>query len=176
MKFCPKCSTALEDSANFCATCGTNFAPVTPAADEVNNNAYSAQYAQQIPPQQPMITPIPVADPFDHTDEFDTKDISDNKVIAMLIYLCGFIGIIIALLSQNKSEYVAFHLRQALKFMVCTTLLGLASIVLGITVIVPFACMVAIGVLSVIKIICFIDICNGKAKEPAIIRNLTFLK
>ena len=47
-------------------------------------------------------------DPFDHTSEFSAKDVSDNKVMAMLMYLMGTIGIIIALLAGTNSPYVGF--------------------------------------------------------------------
>ena len=32
------------------------------------------------------------------------------------------------------------------------------------------------AIVLVLKVICFFQICNGKAKEPAIIRGLGFLK
>lgn len=181
MKICPKCGTPLEDSVNFCTTCGVNFEPAPaakePAKENVQNNYSNQQtpYGQnQFFGQQPPYSAP--ADPFDHTNEFDPRDISDNKVIAMLIYLMGIAGVLIALLSQNRSAYVAFHLRQALKFMVCNSLLVIIAVVFSWTFIVPIVCAIAIIVLLVVKIICFVDICNGKAKEPAIIKNLEFLK
>ena len=66
-----------------------------------------------------------MVDPYDHTAEFDPKDISDNKVICMLIYLTGAIGIFIALLASSTSQYVAFHVRQALKFLVVYSLMAI---------------------------------------------------
>ena len=59
MKFCSKCGTQCEDNAAVCSNCGEAFAGAA------------------------------VADVTDHTAEFDAKDISDNKVIAMVIYLLG---------------------------------------------------------------------------------------
>lgn len=156
MKICPNCQAQLEDEDVFCAACG-------------------AQVSENVPPNA-RYNYAPLYDPYDHTKEFDAKDISDNKVIAMLVYLMGVFGIIIALLASSKSEYVMFHVRQALKFMVCNTLLGLVAILLLFTVIVPVVCGIAIAVLSVVQIICFFQICTGKAKEPYIIRNLAFLK
>ena len=44
------------------------------------------------------------------------------------------------------------------------------------TVIVPIAAAVVYVILLVLKVIAFFSICSGKAKEPAIIRNLGFLK
>lgn len=114
--------------------------------------------------------------PWDHTKEFDPQDISDNKVIAMLVYLLGVPGIIIALLGSNHSPYARFHLRQALKFLVIETLLLLVILVLCWTIIVPIIGGLFECVLIVVKIICFFSICNGQAKEPPIIRSFGFLK
>ncbi len=150
MKQCPKCNATLDDNAAFCVKCGTNLE--TGAAP---NNA---------------------ADPFDHTAEFDAKDISDNKVISMLVYLMGVFGIIIALLVGNSSPYTAFHVRQALKFMVVETLMTIIALLLCWTIIIPIAAGIMAIVLFVLKVICFFQICSGKAKEPVIIRELKFLK
>lgn len=73
----------------------------------------------QYPPQQAF---VPAYDPYDHTAEFDPKDISDNKVFAMLCYLMDFIGIIVALLATHSSKYTMFHVRQALKITVVSIL------------------------------------------------------
>ena len=151
MKFCPNCGTQMEDNAAFCPTCGAQ-----PTA--APNGVYA-----------------PV-DPYDHTAEFDRKDISDNKVYAMLVYLMGTIGIIIALLAAQNSRFVAFHVRQALKIVAVNLLMTIVALVLCWTIIVPIAAGVMAVVFWVIKIICFFQICSGKAKEPAIIRSLGFLK
>lgn len=151
MKTCPKCGAQMEDNALFCASCGANF-----------NNPYA--------------TAAPVIPEWDHTAEFDPKDVSDNKVIAMLVYLLSVVGILIALLGSNNSKYVAFHLRQALKFLVIETLVGLATTVLCWTIIVPIAAVIFYVVLWVVKVISFVSICKGEAKEPVIIRSFSFLK
>ncbi len=178
MKICPKCGTPLEDAVKFCTTCGVSFEPAHATAEPANNNNHNDQqnpygenpfFGQQPPQSAP-------ADPFDHTHEFDPRDISENKVIAMLLYLMGIVGVLIALLSQNHSAYVAFHLRQALKFMVCNSLIAIVAAVFSWTFIIPIVCAIAIIVLLVVKIICFVDICKGKAKEPPIIKNLEFLR
>ena len=150
MKFCSNCGAQCEDNVVFCPSCGNSFDPAKASAAS--------------------------ADPFDHTAEFDPKDISDNKVIAMLCYLLGSIGVIIALLAANKSDYAAFHVRQALKFTVVNVLLGIVAIVLAITIVVPIAAAICMGIVSVLRIIAFFQICCGKAKEPAIILNLKFLR
>lgn len=162
MKNCNVCGQPMDDNAAFCTKCGTPF-----AQNQANPGAQQQTYAQPA---------AAVVDPYDHTAEFDPKDISDNKVIAMLVYLLGAIGIIIALLAANQSAYAGFHVRQALKFTVAETLLFIIAGVLAFTIIVPIAALICICVLEVIKIICFFQICGGKAKEPAIIRSLKFMK
>ena len=143
---------------------------------------------------------------WDHTSEFTAKDISENKVVAMLIYLLGWVGIIIALLAGNQSPYAAFHVRQGLKFVVLDCLIGIAAVAV-LVVILPFGlggalssgdslyameqAMAATGgllafayivlglfslVLGIVKIICFFSICKGNAKEPPIVRAFGFMK
>lgn len=201
MKTCPTCGATLDDATMFCTQCGTNlqgapdFANTQGSAsnqDTVNQDAAPNQGMpnqgmpnQGMPNQGPMpgqgapyqqYAQAPVFDPYDHTAEYSPKDISDNKVIAILVYLMGTIGIIIALLASKESPYVAFHLRQGLKFLAVEVLVGIVSAVLFFTLIVPIAGGIFLIVLWVIKIICFFQICSGKAKEPAIIRSLGFLK
>lgn len=160
MKYCSKCGIALADDATFCSNCG---------------NALSAT------------TAAPAVDPFDHTAEFDPQDISDNKVISMLVYLTGWLGIIVALLASSTSKYAGFHVRQALKFTVVETLLPIVLAVGALINIIPFLGWFVYGVLAlaaaavyvtmfVLKIICFFQICKGQAKEPALLNKLSFLR
>ncbi len=149
MKFCTKCGTQCEDIAKVCTNCGNPF-NVAPAA-----------------------APVIVADPKDHTHEYDAKDISDNKVIAMLPYLLGPIGLIIAILMTGTSKYVQFHVRTALKFTVIEALLVFVNIV---PILGQIAYIVGVGICLVLRIIAFFQICSGKAKDPAIISGLGFLK
>ena len=142
---------------------------------------YQGMPNPNMPPYQgmpnPNFNPPFVPDIYDHTAEFDPKDISDNKVIAMLVYLMGIVGVILAaLIGANNSPYVAFHIRQSLKFMVVEILLVLCCAILFWTIIVPVVAGIFEVVLSVVKIICFVQICQGKAKEPAIVRSFGFLK
>lgn len=146
MKFCTKCGTQCEDNANVCSNCGTAFA--APAA-------------------------VAAIDPKDHTAEFDKKDISDNKVIAMLPYVLPVFGLIIAILMANTSKYVQFHVRTVLKFTVIEALLTFVNI---IPVLGQIAYVVGVIICAVLRIIAFFQICGGKAKDPAIISSLGFLK
>ena len=142
------CCLTYDDGAQVCAQCGKPLTYVTP--------------------QQ--------ADPTDHTADFDAADISQNKVLAMVPYLMGWVGIVIALLASGTSPYAAFHVKQALKIQVCYSLLAIVGCLLSWTLIVPFAAVIAAAVLGVVNIICFFQVCSGKAKEPAIVSKLSFLK
>ena len=168
MKICPKCNVQMNDELAFCPNCGN---PMGAGAPQMQ-----PQMQQQQWQQQPQMQPMPVYDPFDHTGEFDPRDISDNKVMAMLPYLMGTIGIIIALLASRESAYTYFHVRQALKLTVATILLGLCSIILCWTLIVPLAAAICMFIIFVLEIIAFFQVCGGKAKEPAIIRSLKFFR
>lgn len=163
MKFCPNCGASLQDDATFCPACGS-------AQNSQPGYAPEGGYAPY-----PTYAPAPV-DPYDHTSEFEAQDISDNKVVCMLIYLAGYIGILVALLLANTSKYVGFHLRQALKIEVVSLLTIIVAALLCWTIIVPIAAAIFLIVLYVIRIICFFQICGGKAKEPAIVRGLGFLR
>ena len=153
MKNCPNCQAPLEDNAEFCSNCG---APLN------GQPAYQAA--------------VPYVDPWDHTGDYDAKDISDNKIFAMTSYLLSVLGIVIALLAAQKSEYVMFHVRQALRFTIVELLVGLASLLLCWTVIAPFAGFVMMIILLVARIMAFVDVCKGKVRDPWLIRSLTFLR
>ena len=84
---------------------------------------------------------------WDHTREFDAKDVSENKAVAMLVYLMGFIGIIIALLAGTTSPYAAFHVRQGLKFVVLDTLIVIVGVVF-LLIMMPFTAGSLIGSLN----------------------------
>ena len=148
MKNCPKCGNPCDDGAAFCNKCGNPFGAPN----------YQAQ---------------PMYDPADHTAEFDPADISENKVIAMAPYIMGWLGIIIALLAINNSKYVSFNLKQALKIEVCVMI----SVIIAIVPILGwFAAPICLAILFVLRIMGFVYVCTGKAKEIPIIRSFGFLK
>lgn len=173
MIICPSCGVVLADDTAFCPACGK------PLGDpQINGTAPSCAPGYGTSGYTP-----PAVDPYDHTSEFEAQDISENKVICMLIYLGGFVGILVALLMSNSSKYVAFHVRQALKFEVVTILLSivtaLASLLTAVVrffVFLPVLCVILTLVLVGLRVVCFFQICAGKAKEPLLIRSLSFLK
>lgn len=150
MAYCKNCGAHIPDDAGFCGECGT------PVSGGVSMPRYT--------------------DIYDHTAEFDSEDISSNKVVAMAAYILGMVGIVIALLAAPGSKYAAFHSRQALKLSITNTLLAFVMVLLSWTIIVPIAGAVCIVILGVVRIICFFQVCSGKAKDAPIIRSLGFLK
>lgn len=178
---CRKCNTQNDDGVSFCVNCGENLMQQQQPSNQqyggqqqYSNAQYNApgyggpQYGSQQPPYYKDI--------YDHTSEYEPSDISNNKVFAMLTYLMGWIGIIVALLASHESKYVGFHIRQALKLSIVNTLLTLISLVLCWTFIVPIAGVVCIVIIEVIRIIGFFSVCCGNAKELPIVRSLGFLK
>ena len=168
MKTCPKCNTQLSDDAMFCTNCGTSFQNANPQQNAYQNNVQQ-NYAQPV---------APVVNIYDHTAEFDPQDIHDNKIFAILCYIMGIVGVIVALLARSSvnSPYLSFHIKQSLKITITTILLGLISGLLAWTCIVPIAGMVCIVILEVVSIICFFQTCSNKSVEAPIVRSLPFLK
>lgn len=148
MKFCSSCGTQCEDMANNCPKCGAPFgAPVYAAA--------------------------PAADPYDHTAQFSAQDISENKCYAALCYLFGLMGIIVAAICAKESAFVKFHMTWALRLVIAAGLSSLLTIVPLVGWIAGPVCAI---ICVVLQIIATFQVFGNKAKEPAIVRGLSFLK
>lgn len=140
-------------------------------------NTYQNAYQNPYPDYSAyQAAPMPAVDIYDHTAEFDPQDISDNKCIALLCYLLGAIGIVMAALVSRDSAYVGFHIRQAIKLTIAGTLVAICAAVLCFTVIVPIAAGVCTVIIFVLRVIAVFQIFGGKAVEPPIVRNLGFLR
>lgn len=91
----------------------------------------------------------------------------------MVPYLMGWLGILITLLASGTSAYAGFHVRQAMKIQVVTTLSFFLAII-------PFLGWAVIGiwltVAMVLNLICFFRVCKGTAIEPPIVSGFKFLK
>ena len=178
MKTCPKCNTQLSDDAMFCTNCGTSFQNVTPQPQQ-NANPQPQQNAYQNNAQPNYAQPVaPVVNVYDHTAEFDVQDVHENKLFALLCYIMGIIGVVIALLARSsaKSPYLSFHIKQSLKLSITAMIISVLSVVLCWTCIVPIAGGVCSVIILVVQIICFIQTCSNKSVEAPIVRSLPFLK
>lgn len=165
---CPRCGAQLNDGSAFCTSCGLQLSTPQGNNPQPQPNMPNGGYAM---PQQPVNIEYT-----DHTQEFSPADISDNKVFAMLPHLLGSVGVIIALLASKDSPFTLFNVRQGLKITVSSLLVLIFSSLLAFTVIVPITGGVCLVVLGVIRIICFFNVCNGKAKEAPLVCKLGFLK
>lgn len=169
MSVCPNCHNALTEDAIFCPVCGTSISSL---------HAFPEPY----PPQQNAhkhTVSMPTAkkdDPCDHTKIYYPGDVKDNKVFCMAAYLLDVVGIVLALLAAPNSEYTRFHVKQAVKYCVMEALILLAVGMLWWTVLVPVFAGIAMLGIQVLKFISFLQVCEGKAVEPYLLRYLKFLK
>ena len=184
---CPKCGSEMPDDSAFCTRCGASLHTGTQENQNSQGgpqqgNPQGTPYGYGNPyygnPQMNNGMPYgqPYVDPKDHSAEFDGKDIADHKLFAMLPYLLGILGTIVALLVAKDSPYVGFHVREGIRILVSEVLLGLITVVFCWTVVVPIAAAICFIILLVVRIISFVNVCNGKAKEAAIVSNFGFLK
>lgn len=180
MKICPNCKNEIVDNATFCPICGTaqNAAPAYDPNYRPDWQAQNAAPGYGAPGYGApgYAAPQPVVSPYDHTKEFSDEDIHENKLVALLIYTMGLIGIVIASLVAKDSAYVKFHTRQGMKFVIAEFLLGIVIGLLCWTIIIPICGGIAFIILFVLKCISFVQVCGNKACEPAILRSIGFLK
>jgi uncharacterized membrane protein len=153
----------MDDSAIICSQCGASTGAPT-------------QQPMGQPVPQPAVAPIyaPAAPAdYDHTAEFDPKEISEGKVYALAIYLIPLFGVLYALIGATGNRFTNFHVRTWLKLQVVTMLSAFCCII-------PILGWIVAGVWSIINfiltLICFFNVCSGKAIDPPIIRGLGFLK
>ena len=151
MKCCSNCGQELENDALFCSNCGESV-----KEDTKTYKRYKTKY--------------------DHTEDFDKGFVSKNKIIAASVYLFGFLGMIIALLSQGDSAYFRFHVRQSLKYQILLLfLLLLLYAVRGFSLIV-FLVKIPIAALLLMQLYSFITTMSGRSVEPPIIRYFGWFK
>jgi uncharacterized membrane protein len=144
MAFCSNCGKEVPEGASVCPSCGA---------------ALGGDVAKTV-------------DAWDHTAEFDAQDISDNKVYALSAYLFSFLGVLLANVLAKESPFALFHAREALKIDVVVLVVYLLSAVFCWTCIVPIAGVILMVMLFVVKIIAFVQVCKGQAKEPWLIRSI----
>ncbi len=182
MKECPNCRNQITDSSVFCPVCGTavGIAPQF-SSQEKAEFRHKADEAFNPPPIDAPTAPY--IDPFDHTSIFESADISENKPAVMLAYLLGPFGILIALLSSGDSAYARFHIKQSMKLTVAEilgiVLIAVASYIMWsirLRMLMFFVVIASFAALVILHLLCFYQVCKGKAVEVYIVRNLRFLK
>lgn len=189
MKTCPSCSAVMDDSTVFCTSCGTKL-DVAPAPQAPVNPAPQYQAPVNPAPQyqapQSQFNPNPaynqaqpgasMRDPTDHTAEFAEEDVAENKPFALLIYIGGLIGLLIAIFLKKDSAYLRFHIRQGIKIYLAELLLTVFFALTAILLITYFAFIILLLIIIIVRLICFFDTAKGLSKEPPIIKSLSFLK
>lgn len=204
MAFCASCGKSINDGSKFCKFCGapvsgvvveetvsasvegasgsqnvstantqqpTTGNQVPPTANQ--NQAYSAPNQGQVVPNTAAVT---VDLGSDHTSLFSKDDISKNKVFAIGTYLLGFLGIIVALLAARESKFAMFHAREAMKLIIAQMLLGMITLLLIWTIIVPLAALICYIILGIVQLICIFRACKGQAKKAPIVGSFKFLE
>lgn len=194
MSFCVQCGTSLQDDpieVTIPEETPVQEAPVqeAPAQEAPVQEAPQPEFQQPQAPQpefqQPQYQPAPgfvppyqapvAPNPDDHTPEMDPEDIKENKLYAILVYLLGPIGIIIALLKDKESKFLNFHIKLSIKYLIVETILAVITAVLSFTIVIGIAGAVCLIIVAVLEIITFVQTCKGQAKDPAIIKKIKFL-
>lgn len=168
MAFCGKCGAYIGEDRGFCPECG---AAATSSSSDMGSYLLTS----------------------DHTADYTPKDISKNKAWAMIAYLFGPLGMILALVAGLKSPFARFHATQAAKiyivfFLGDLVLLASFSIIVAVSynvngvygpaVVTPLLVIFSIyGLLFfVLLLVCFVYVCLGKAKDAPIVGRMSFLK
>ena len=202
MKRCSSCNYQCEDFRSVCPKCGK---PLSASAYVGPGGSAQGRHNAPQPNHQSHRTSTPYGYimPYDHTMEFSSDEISVGKPYAMINYLFGWIGILICLMNRNNA-YVKFHVRQNVKYMVIETAFNLAMSILGI-IFFLLACIanehvygveipvpntgllgvsifffglviLVYGIIKIFQLICFIQVCKGRAVEAPLVRRFEFLK
>ncbi|MBQ6897494.1 MAG: hypothetical protein IJN70_00825 [Clostridia bacterium] len=200
MKICNTCGFECENETEICPTCGRNCdgsdSPKSAAAQTDPFAEYRKQIDMQMKEQEQRIEAIkkqineekskekrkpraqdkkPEKNTWDKTELFSAEEVKEYRLTAVLIYLLGIFGIILALVADRNSPYLKFHIAEELKITVVTAALAIFSVLLAFTFIVPVLCTAGIAACSVINLISACKTLNGKSENAVIIRNLTIL-
>lgn len=147
MAYCKNCGAQMADHLHYCTACGAPMGEL---------------------PAEPVNT----AREHDFTSNFDTRDIEDNKWLAIFSYF-GLVPMIFAMIAKPNSRFIRFHINQGLNLF----LLGLVSAVVGL---IPFLGWVAAGVAGIFSVVCIIlgiiNCVNGKAKELPVIGKIRIVR
>ncbi|HEY3132201.1 MAG TPA: zinc-ribbon domain-containing protein [Acidobacteriota bacterium] len=117
-KTCVQCGASLEESANFCPSCGTRV-----ASDSAPSGANPASAAGGTVQESAPTTNAPSAD-------------LQRNVAGLLCYILLFISGILFLLIEpyNKDKFVRFHAFQSIFFFIAWVVIGVLANVVGLIV------------------------------------------
>ncbi len=199
MKICNTCGFECEDDIEICPTCGRNCDGSDPKKKTAVQTDPFAEYRKQIDmqmkEQEKRIEAIKKQmqeekekekrqreeaersekSKWDKTALFSEEEVKAFRLTAVLIYLLGIFGIILALVTDKSSPYLKFHVTEGLKITVVSSALALISVLLSFTFIVPVLSAAGLIVCSVINIISAYKTLTGKSENAVIIRNLKIL-
>lgn len=111
----------------------------------------------------------------DFTSDFDENDIAENKIFAMSVYALSVVGIVIALLAAGDSAFVRFHVKEALKISTLEIVTSIVTLILFWTVIVPVLGGIIALLMTIARVIGFVNVCKGKAIRAFVVRDINFL-
>ena len=114
----------------------------------------------------------------DITGQFDSKDIEENKTMAILAYLS--VLVIVPLVMARESKFAMFHANQGIVLAVIEVI---ASVLMGVLGWLPGIGFVVRIVISLIGLVCLVLLVmgllaavNGQAKKLPVVGNFTFIK
>lgn len=200
MKICNTCGFECEDNLEICPTCGRSCDGSDPKNNTVPQTDPFAEYRKQIDlqmkEQEKRIEAIKKQmqeekekeksrkeedakksekSKWDKSALFSGTEVKEYRLTAVLIYLLGIVGIILALITDKNSPYLKFHINESLKITVITASLTAISALLSFTFIIPALAGAGIIACSVVRLISAYKTLNGKSENAVIIRNLTIL-
>jgi len=114
------------------------------------------------------------------TSQFDSKDIQDNKVMALLSYL-GIL-VLVPIFAAKGSKFARFHANQGVVLLICevvwqviATILSMIFTSMGLAFVGMILSLVSL-VFFVLAIIGIVNAVQGKAKQLPVIGKYTILK
>ena len=114
----------------------------------------------------------------DVTASFDSKDIEENKTMAILAYLS--ILVVIPIVMARESKFAMFHVNQGIVLAVIEILAGVILRVLGWLPGIGFVVRIVISLIGIVCLILLIigimAALNGQAKKLPVVGNFTFIK
>ena len=147
MRYCVKCGRRVEDSMNFCPSCGAQI----PKEETHHTYEYgNGQYTQNQTEQR-------------NFREQTVKEEGTDRVLAVLAYL-GLL-VFVPILSGSKSEFVRFHANQGFVWFMDVGIISLGDL-LGIV-------NLALVVLAIIGIV---NACKSKKEELPFIGNIVLFQ